>query len=292
LERLPKETIIFDWHYAERPYDSTRLFRDAGLEVVCCPAVRSYDSFFCHLGETRENIDQHAEDARKLEALGVLVTTWEFSYFTNYPSTLPIIYSAGRRLAFGDDWHEALLTEGGEKYTGMATAMAIWVERASPFLGWPGWRRLRQSFVLSQNPFFLWREWREEVCGEAGNRLLAVCAHHAGEYPADFLRLSIDWVRGVERAYEAYALRETEEACARLRGLDPLFDELHRWMAHFASLGGSQADVGRAALLRRRLHDAVDAIEKLDNGYQPGFETITHPAYVPGDQAAWRTGQY
>ncbi|MGI8922793.1 MAG: family 20 glycosylhydrolase [Fimbriimonadales bacterium] len=292
LVRLPKETIMFDWHYGERPYDSTKMFRDAGFDVVCCPAVRSYDSFFCHLNETRENIDQHAEDAEKLRVLGVLVTTWEFSYFTNYASTLPIIYSAGRRLALGENWHTALAAEGGEAYAEMATAMGIEAEDESPFLAWPGWRRLRQSFVLSQNPFFLWKEWRDEVCGEVGDKLLAICARFAGEYPADFLRISIDWVRGAERAYKAYALRETEEACARLRRLAPLFDDLHRWMAHFAALGGSQADVGRVALLRRRLHDAIVAIDKLDNGYLPAFETITHPAYVPGDQAAWRTGQY
>ena len=94
LERLPKETVLFDWQYHQSPIESSRVFRDAGFDVVCCPAIHTYDSAWCYLDETYDNVDQHIEAAEELGALGVCVTTWEFSYFTNYFSTLPIIFAA------------------------------------------------------------------------------------------------------------------------------------------------------------------------------------------------------
>jgi hypothetical protein len=50
-------------------------------------------------------------------------------------------------------------------------------------------------------------------------------------------------------------------------------------------------DVERAKLLRSRILTASERIRSLGE-YLPAFETITHPGYVAGDQAAWRTGQY
>ena len=296
LERLPKETIIFDWHYAESPAESTEMFREEGFDVVCCPAVRSYDSFFCHLRETWENIDMHAGAAENLDALGVLVTTWEFQFFTNYESTLPIVYSAGRRLSRGMDWEEALLESSSSEYFQMATAMGIATERASPFLACPGWRRLRQAFILSQNPFFLWRDWRAEVSGEIGGRLLEICASfgsssHEIAYPAVLLATAVRWVRAAEAAYLAYAKRQPQQAADILAASAALFDALESIALESAKRGGSAADVERARLLRRLVLNASERIRQL-GAYLPAFETVTHPAYVAGDQAAWRTGQY
>jgi hypothetical protein len=296
LDRLPKETIIFDWHYAESPAESTKMFRDKGFDVVCCPAVRSYDSFFCHLRETWENVDTHAKAAGDLDALGVLVTTWEFQFFTNYESTLPIVYSAGRRLSSGMGWEEALLASSLPEYVQMANAMGIKAEDASPFLAWPGWRRLRQAFVLSQNPFFLWRDWRGEVCGEVGDKLLAICApfessSHEIAYPAILLATSVRWVRAAETAYLTYTDCQPQRAAELLAESAALFDAIESIAVESAKRGGSAADVERAKLLRSRILTASERIRSLGE-YLPAFETITHPGYVAGDQAAWRTGQY
>ena len=113
---IPRETVIFDWHYDSAPGESTRLFRQHGFDVVCCPAVRSYDSGWCHLGETQRMVDAHAADARTAGALGVLVTTWECAYASTYGSLWPVIMAAGRRLARGTDWHAALVEESHAGY--------------------------------------------------------------------------------------------------------------------------------------------------------------------------------
>jgi len=295
LEKLPKETILFDWQYHQSPIESSSRFREAGFDVICCPAVRSYDSAWCHLDATYENIDAHYDAAVKLGALGVMVTTWEFSFFTNYFSTLPIILSAGRRLR-GEEWEAALRAEGGEEFVAMAEIVGRQIEETTPFLSAGQWRKVRQNMVLSQDPFGLWRVWRKEASGDVGARIMELAASVRSSspevrYPADFYRLCVSWVRQCEDAYQQYTAGDTREASARLRKASEVFDALVDWMGHFASLGGSLADVHRAVGLKTRAIQVANAIEALRD-YKPAFEVISHPAYMPGDQAAWRTGQY
>jgi len=294
LERLPKETVLFDWQYHQSPIESSRVFRDAGFDVVCCPAIHTYDSAWCYLDETYDNVDQHIEAADELGALGVCVTTWEFSYFTNFFSTLPIIFAAGRRLR-GEEWDAALREEGGEEFFAMANTVGRDLINTTPFLS-KGWRQVRQNMVLSQDPFGLWRVWRDEPSGPVGDRVLELAASITStapeiRYPADFYAFVVQWVRDCNHAYRHYAAGELSEASAALHEAAAKFDSLIDWMGYFSSLGGSVGDVHRAIRLKTRVLDVANAITSLQN-YRPSFEVLSHPAYVPGDQAAWRTGQY
>ncbi|MFC1492237.1 family 20 glycosylhydrolase, partial [Nitrospinota bacterium] len=78
LESIPRETVIFDWHYEGPPAGTSEDFMRRGFEVVLCPAVRTYDSGWCFLDETRRVIDAHADEARRLGAAGVMVCAWEY----------------------------------------------------------------------------------------------------------------------------------------------------------------------------------------------------------------------
>jgi hypothetical protein len=303
LSRLPKETVIFDWHYGSGPRESTGLFRSRGFDVVCCPAVHTYDSAWCYLDVTRSNIDEHTLAAKELGALGVCVTTWEFMFLTNYASTMPVIYSAGRRIARGDDWRSALAAEGGQGYADAAEILGVEIPNVSAFLKYPGWRRLRDAFVIKQNPLYLWQEWREEACGVVGDTILRLCddaARHIQEddplmWAVIFYRTAVRFVREAESARLAYAAHEDwpkafDEFLAN--ELAPMRD---RAIA-IAKEGGSAADqfrieriIGRARSVSR----SCDIQPKEECGaHRPAFETLMHEAYVPGDQAAWRTGQY
>jgi len=302
LAAIPRETVIFDWHYFSRPRDSTRMFREHGFDVVCCPSVQTYNSGWCFLGESLRNIDEHAEDARAAGALGVLVTTWEFSFFTQYPTTLPLIYAAGRRLAGGTDWPSAIAAAGGPGYARAAEVLGDQIPAAAPFLRPGTWRQFRDHLVIRQNPFQLWLAWRAEACGAAGDAILRLCDEAEKHLPPDsplrfaveLHRVGVEWVRLAEQAYQAYAAGHLGD-CVNLldRGAQAL-NRLRYGLERAAARGGSAADVRRLELLMGKIKGASQRVRALGEhgAYRPAFETLTHDAYVSGDQAAWRTAAY
>ncbi|MGD8453951.1 MAG: family 20 glycosylhydrolase [Phycisphaerae bacterium] len=298
MDALPPETVIFDWHYDGRPAESLAMFRSRGFDVVCCPAVHTFDAAWCFLPLTQRNIDEHAEDAAQHGALGVLVTTWELSSFTQYAGILPLIYAAGRRLAAGTDWPLALAEEGGPAYVQVAEILGRRLPEASAFLRPGTWRQLRDRLVMRQDPFALWRDWRGEACGAAGDAILRLCdeagdrlsPEHTLQFAVELHRVAVEWVRLVERAYAAYVQGNTA-ACAEL--LAPgraLLERLRPRLLRVAEDGGSAADVARLDILESKVERARARVSALPGGdFRPAFDTLVHDAYVPGDQAAWPT---
>ena len=60
--------------------------------------------------------------------------------------------------------------------------------------------------------------------------------------------------------------------------------------------GGSRADPLRLVRLLQHIAEVTRRVSDLsreipESGYLPAFETLTSPAFVPYDQAAWRTGR-
>lgn len=299
LAHIPRETILFDWQYTNRPRESTRVFRDAGFDVVCCPSLRTYDSGWCFWKASQENIDEHADDATAGGALGVLLTTWEASYFTCYESIWPLIYAAGRRLSRAEDWRAALHATGGSAYAQAAEILGNQVPAASAFLAPGTWRKLRDGFVLRQNPFWLWKEWRADACGAAGDNVLALCqsarAAIGGEpllnLPIALHETAVLWVRAVERARQAYAARHLPAAIAALLDGNEQLARLHEPLENVAAGGGSAVDLKRLDVLRARVRSVVQRMSELSAAAAcwPAFEILMHNAYVPGDQAGWQT---
>lgn len=304
LDAIPRQTIIFDWQYDSRPAESTRFFRAHGFDVVCCPSVQTYNSGWCFLGASQRNIDQHAVDAAALGALGVLVTTWELSFFSSYASILPVVYAAGRRLARDAMWSRAIEAEGGFAYARVAEILGNQIPAASRFLTPGTWRQLRDRFVIRQNPFELWGAWRDEACGPVGDAVLKLCDEaQAGldadsplHFPIELHRAAVEWVRLVERAYRHYADRCADAAAALLERDGPaLLNNLRPPLERIAAAGGSPADVDRLDRLRAKLHRVIERLRGLraaigDSEHLPAFETLIDDAYVPHDQAVWRGG--
>lgn len=305
MQHIPRETILFDWQYFTRPLESSRKFRDAGFDVVCCPSVQTYNSGWCFWDATRRNIDEHAEDAAALGALGVLVTSWEFSYFTHYAGVMPLIFAAGRRLARGEAWAAAVEGESDASYAALALLVGERIPACAEMIKAGTWRLIRDRLIIRQNPFELWRAWRSEACGPAGDAILAACGEAdailAASAPAStarelalpiaLYRLAVRWVRGVEAAREHYAAGRLAPAADGIAGLLHLFEDLRPELTRIADAGGSRADLSRLDRLKEKVEAAVRRIGKLPGGsYRPSFETLIHDNYIAGDQAAWRTG--
>ena len=296
LDSIPRQTLIFDWQYEHRPRESLRMFRQRGFDVVCCPAVHTYDSAWCFLQQTQDNIDEHAADARELGALGVLVTTWELRCFTEYGSILPLVYAAGRRLAAGTDWRAALEAAGGSAYARVADILGRRIPAAAPFLAAGTWRQLRDRLVMRLNPFRLWHDWRQEACGPPGDRILRLCAEaereldadHPLRFATDLHRVSVEWVRLVEAAHRCYADGDLPASAARLEDGRAKLDTLRAGLTRAAEAGGSAADVARLDLLLDSVSRVCRRLGELPaSSHRPAFQTLIHDAYVPGDQAAW-----
>ena len=301
LAQLPRQTLIFDWQYFQRPLESTQRFRDAGFDVVCCPSLQTYNSGWCFWDATREILDQHLEDAQKLGARGVMLTTWEFSYFSQFAPVQPLVLAAGRRMARGQSWHDALRAAGGESYAEAAETLGVRLPAASAFLKRGSWRRLRDALVIRQNPFQLWLRWPESA-GADGTRVLELCTlarHQArGDARLDFAILlhetAIHWVRIVQAAAAEYRAGRSSAAAQRLRdaGVETLA-RLRPGLVAAAAQGGASADGARLDKLIARVHEVaarLDALAACDStAFRPAFECVCHDGYVHGDQAGWRS---
>lgn len=304
LPLIPRETVLFDWQYFHRPEDSTRRLREAGFDVVCCPSLQTYNSGWCFLNASQQNVDEHAEDARALGALGVMLTTWEFAFFTQYRTTLPLIYAAGRRLAHHETWKSALIAEGGEEFAAAAEIVGNAIPASSEFLRVGSWRQLRDRLVMRQNPFYLWQDWRSEARGPVGEHILVLCNEAAallpGTHPLQFSielhRAAVEWVNGVEAAYEHYVAREYASCERVLTSAAKSLNWLRPGLLAARDEGGSAADPFRLdELIRvvRRMIERVRAAAVRDRGeWRPTFEALCHDGFVEHDWAAWRTHYY
>lgn len=299
LDTLPRETIIFDWQYESSPLHSTQMFREHGFDVVCCPSLQTYNAPWCFLPQSRENVDAHLAAAKETDALGMLLTTWEFSGFTTYLSVLPLIYSIGRHAAFAEDWDAALAASADEAYVATARLLGDEIPQQSALLAPGTWRLLREHFVLRQNPFSLWQVWRDEANSTIGERIAEACDHAAETLPANHvLRLAVDmhrmavrWVRQAEEAHGLYVEGDLPAAAKRLEQSSELLRSLRPGLEQAAIAGGSSSDLYRLDRIVERVMQAAERIRNLSpaSQYRPAFGTLVHAAYLPHDQAAWAT---
>ncbi len=304
LKMLPKETVLFNWQYSDDPSPTTKKLLKAGFKVVNCPSVHTYDATWCHLPLTQQNIDDHVKAAKELKTEGVLVTSWEFSFLTNYASTLPLIYAAGLRMS-GKSWSAAIKKTGGKEYYDAAKALGEQIPKLSKFLRPGTWRPLREAFIMRDSPFYLWEEWRSEAVGKVGTEILKICDKLDEVLPpqdplhwcVQLHRVAVDWVRLCDKAYQKYSKRDVrgcaellEEGALRIATLGP-------GLRRIEEMGGSHADTLRLRRIVQRVKQVARRVLEQQRGtakpkFLPAFEVISHASFVPGDQAAWRAAQF
>lgn len=304
LKMLPKETVLFDWQYSDDPTPTTKRLLEAGFRVVNCPSIHTYDATWCHLPLTQQNVDDHIEAAKELNTEGVLVTSWEFSFLTNYASTLPLIYAAGRRIS-GKAWSAAIRRSGGKEYYDAAKALGEQIPKLSKFLRPGTWRPLREAFIMRDSPFYLWEEWRGEALGKVGTEILRICDKLDDVLPpqdplhwcVQLHRVAVEWVRLCEKAYQKYSKRDVR-GCAELLEQGALrIATLGPGLRRIEEMGGSHADTLRLRRIVQRVKQVARRVREQQRGtakpkYLPAFEIISHASFVPGDQAAWRSAQF
>ncbi len=77
MKLIPKDIIILDWHYgAAAHYSSVKRFRQAGYDVVVCPAVSGWVRIFPDLINAFVNIQNLIADGQDAGALGAMTCSW------------------------------------------------------------------------------------------------------------------------------------------------------------------------------------------------------------------------
>jgi hypothetical protein len=318
LDLIPKETLIFDWQYFKGPSATSKLFLDRGFEVVFCPALHTYNATWMHLPQSEENVRQHANAAELLGAYGVCVTTWELGLFGNYETLKPALRACGRILSqalSGEDQTESTMErykalreaptflkaylEDGERYEEWARLMGIELQDAGGLFSFGGIRSaLKCRLLLYSNPFLLWLRNREDLCGEPGDRALDVLMRAEAVAPdaptrgiAEFGKAAIEFVRYAEEAHQAYAAGDVGQTIRTLTPCRQLFDQLALTAkATNLRIGGSMADMERCRIAKEHVERVIRRVKEYGDGslgYKPSFEMLTHPKFVPHDQAAW-----
>lgn len=296
---LPKNTLIFDWQYFNGVTESSRIFREAGFDVVGCPALHTYNATWMHVEGSEKNVREVVDDVRELGLHGVCVTTWEQGLFGSYGPLLPALRASGDIMNGGEGSFLAAYEAESAAHGEWARLMGVELEKVG---GSFAFGRIRSSLkcrlLLYSNPFLAWLHHADEYCGEVGDRALDIAARaiHVGPNAtlrgiAEFLKLGIEFVRYAENARRHYAEGRPGEAINALAPARTLFDQLEAIAtANHLNHGGSLADIERCRNAKEAVERAMRRIKQYGDGslgYLPAFEVLTHPKFVPHDQASW-----
>ena len=315
LALMPKDTLIFDWQYFDSAASTARRFIEGGFEVVLCPTIFTYSSVWCHLPQSDLNIRQNVHASRSLSAHGMCLATWEYGLFGNLETMLPAIAAAGRMMSgdepfpdeSGADYtkaHDAPnLLRGylkqSETYEEWARLMGVELQSCGAPFAYSSYRSgVKCRFLLYSNPFLLWLRHREQLIGEAGDkaleileRAISVAPDAAARGVSEFVRIAIEFVRHVEASHVGYAASRPGEATAALAPARAAFDDLSKIAkATNLRIGGSLADIERCRVGKEHVERVIRRIKEYGDGslgYLPSFQMITHPKFVPHDQAGW-----
>jgi hypothetical protein len=325
LNAMPKETIIFDWQYFKSPEYTSRLFREKGFRTVFCPTIFTYNSIWCHLPQSELNVREHAEAAARLAVEGVCVTTWECGLFGNYNTILPCIEASGQILASAEPGKDQAFplengtlsediaiykqTEGselflkaflkhGETDEEWARLMGCELPKLGGEWSFSGTRSsIKSRLFLYSNPFLLWLRNGNTIL--EGSPAAIELAERAQAFAKDsdqrgicqIVIKSVEFLVQVEKSNTAFSEGKFGEAVTCLSPTRQIFDELEKIAkaTHINSCG-SQADAFRCRAAKKHIEEVIYRIKQYGNGslgYLPSFETLTHPKFVPHDQANW-----
>lgn len=292
---IPKQTLVFDWHYFNSPLESSTQIIESGLDVVVCPALLSYNAVWLHLPESQTNVSDHVEATKHIKTAGICVTTWEPGLMGMLETWLPAMRAFGHQIC----GEPASIESEYEK-----VAAGPWLEKMSELPGiCPSFyfSKIRSGvkcrLLLYSNPFLLWLRQKDlsEAPGEAARKLLlqaeAIAPDSAYRGVSEWVRLAIEFCQHVSAASLHYANANLGLCQTELQACRQIFEAIERIAegAHHR-FGGSRADVWRCRKARLHVEAVMKNVRDFGDGnlgYRPSFEHLCHPKFMPYDQGAW-----
>jgi hexosaminidase len=79
IGNIPKDMIVMNWQYGVRDdfANSISPFKNAGLEQFVCPGAQNWNQVFPNLDAATKNISVFVRDGQKVNAMGMMNTTWD-----------------------------------------------------------------------------------------------------------------------------------------------------------------------------------------------------------------------
>ncbi|MDO8588200.1 MAG: beta-N-acetylhexosaminidase [Armatimonadota bacterium] len=77
VDRLPKDIIIFDWHYENSSLATVEFFRRKGFEVFVCPAMSGFSRISAPYLHATDNIYTFLGQGKEGDAMGECTCAWE-----------------------------------------------------------------------------------------------------------------------------------------------------------------------------------------------------------------------
>jgi hypothetical protein len=295
LAAMPRETVLFDWQYFNGVAETAAQLGAHGHRVVGCPALHVYNAAWMHLGPSDENVRQVARDVQALNLEGVCLTTWETTMFSSYDTLLPAVRAA-RAIMDDPEGAPSLLSAYDSEW---ANLMGVALNELGGVWGHSRHRhKLKSRMFLYADPFLASQHHAEELCGPVGDQALALVdrAFHATDDEAEkgialVCRSMMEFVRMAHVAHQLYAEGQTERAVSALAPTRYLFETLERTARRtHERIGGSLADIERARRAKAHVETVIQRIRQYGDGslgYVPAWNVLTHPNFMPHDQASW-----
>lgn len=194
---------------------------------------------------------------------------------------------------------KAVYEETGEAGEEWARIMGIELQKVGGTFAFSGHRsKVKSRAFLYSNPFLLYLRDREEFGGDREAVLMEIW-DRAGSFAqgpsqrgvTGVGKLLTEFIRQTGESHREYAAKRPGGAAAALAPCRQIFDDLRKIAtATELNAGGSKADAERCHAARRHVETVIARIKAHGDGslgYLPSFETITHPKFVPHDQANW-----
>ncbi|MDX2081031.1 MAG: family 20 glycosylhydrolase, partial [Terrimicrobiaceae bacterium] len=187
----------------------------------------------------------------------------------------------------------------GENVEEWARLMGCELQSAGDIFAYSGHRsQLKCRLLLYSNPFLLWLRHRDALLADAGNKAYDIASRAIHFAPdsgyrgvSEFVKLVIEFVRHADQAAKHYAEQNLGNCQTELAVTRQILDALERIaQANLARFGGSRADIERARIAREHVEKVMQRVKRYGDGslgYRPSFESLTHPKFVPHDQANW-----
>ena len=232
--KLPKDIVIFDWHYTGRSPDTLAFFLKKGFDVFVCPATNVFWSNYVKATHAWRNVTGMIADGHSAGATGECTCAWEltqgahFEYgFQHLALSAECAWNKGRvdQRAFVRAFSKHFFGHDGEEHWAFCTLLGDDMTKTCRLLS-PnfGGRKMRRALIAGVDPFRIWREFPDALNTKVAAKINAILKKAEAKldvleekatrhkhvfpylrFPIAMHRAALAVVQGLERARLAYA---------------------------------------------------------------------------------------